>query len=74
MSEFDLEAGGHAVEGFAVDAGGVQDEEDVAALDSSRFGSPEKSSSRSSDVSGGVSCDGWQRMRAGRSSTVITLP
>lgn len=44
VAELDLEAGGHAVEGFAVDAedfggalavvaGGVQDEEDVAALD-----------------------------------------
>jgi len=44
VCELDLEAGGHAVKGFAVDAedfggalavvaGGVQDEEDVAALD-----------------------------------------
>ena len=44
VAKLDLEAGGHAVEGFAVDAedfgsalavvaGGVQDKKDVAALD-----------------------------------------
>ena len=49
MSELDFEAGGHAVEGFAVDAedfggalavvaGGVQDKQNVAALDLVQIG------------------------------------